>query len=493
MRSAPVRRTATILVVAGTTALGSAALADVDAAAQSQRAPRYFDGVDLPLPDGRAVLGQAPKPDPGLPTSRDELFGTKPAPGPAPAAEPPVSLTGFYDFLGAYTYAKPTHWSNAVNRLQLSAQGNFGRDVKWKIGGRVDVDAVYFSDSFYLPAVQKDQQFSSFWRETYIDFSTLGWDFRIGAQNIVWGDVVGFFVADVVSPRDLREFLLPTFDIIRAPQWAARAEYFHGDSHLELVWIPVPSFDNIGKPGADFYQQRLPSPTPASAAAPFQDPITPGKSLNNSNYGIRANTLVGGWDLAAFYYRSFSRTPTFYTLPGPSPALPVIFQPLYDRIWQVGATVNKDFGSVVLHAESVYTGGQSYASTDPLAPQGVVQRNTFDWVIGTDFALPREVRLNLQVFQRIYDGSDSTLVIQGGTWGASAQLAGKITAAWEPQILWIQTFGGGGGLIRPRLNWYPAKNTTVAAGLDIFTGPDNGFFGRFNNRDRVYTEVRFDF
>jgi hypothetical protein len=215
--------------------------------------------------------------------------------------------------------------------------------------------------------------------------------------------------------------------------------------------------------------------------------------MGNSAYGVRGNTVIGGWDLAAFYYRSFSREPTFYTLPGTSPTLPVIIQPLYDHIWQAGGTLNKDFGPFVLHAEGVYTGGRSYASTDPTAPQGVLQRDTFDWVIGTDFTLPHDIRLNVQAFQRVYDGSSNTLAVQAGSWGLSALLAAKITAAWEPQILWIQTFGGGGALIRPRLAWYPAKNTTVGLGVDIFTGPNDGFFGRYNNRDRVYGEFRYDF
>ena len=255
----------------------------------------------------------------------------------------------------------------------------------------------------------------------------------------------------------------------------------------------MPTFDNVGKAGSDFYPFRLPSPTTKADAAPFANPNKPAVNLGNSNYGVRGNTLLGGWDLAAFYYRSFSRQPTFYTLPGPSASLPVIIQPLYDRIWQVGGTANKDFGPVVFHAEAVYTNGQNYASTDPTAPQGVLERNTFDWVIGADFTPWRDARLNLQVFQRVYDGSAKSLVVQTGDFGASVQLAAKITAAWEPQILWLQTWGGGGALIRPRLNWYPAKNTLIGFGVDIFTGPDDGFFGRYNNRDRVYTEVRLDF
>jgi hypothetical protein len=439
-----------------------------------------------------ATVAQAQKPSTeGLPGSRDELFGTKPAA--APATDKPFALSGFYDFLGAYTYADPTHWSNAVNRFQLSAQGSVGANVKWKVGGRVDVDPVYASSDFYLPDVRNDQKFDAFWRETYVDFSAADWDFRVGAQNIVWGEVVGLFFADVVSARDLREFLLPSFDIIRAPQWAARAEYFKGDSHLELVWIPFQTFDNIGKPGSDFYPVRLPSPTPGSVAGEFLDPEKPSQNLGNSSYGVRANTLVAGWDLAAFYYRSFSTQPTFYRIPPVTSALPFAFQPRYDRIWQVGGTVSKDFGEVVGRAELVYTDGRSFASTDPVAPEGVLKKDTFDWIVSADFVLPRDAKLNLQVFQRWYSGGESTLVVQSGSFGASALISGKITPTIEPQLLWIQTFGGGGGLIRPRVNWTPLRNTVIGVGVDIFTGPDDGFFGRYNNRDRVYTEVRYDF
>jgi hypothetical protein len=33
----------------------------------------------------------------------------------------------------------------------------------------------------------------------------------------------------------------------------------------------------------------------------------------------------------------------------------------------------------------------------------------------------------------------------------------------------------------------------VGVGVDIFAGADDGVFGRYDNRDRVYTEVRYDF
>ena len=50
--------------------------------------------------------------------------------------------------------------------------------------------------------------------------------------------MVGLFFGDVVSALDLREFVLPDFETIRIPQWAARAEYFNSNFHADLIWLP---------------------------------------------------------------------------------------------------------------------------------------------------------------------------------------------------------------------------------------------------------------
>ena len=48
--------------------------------------------------------------------------------------------------------------------------------------------------------------------------------------------MVGVFVADVVSAKDMREFILPDFNAPRIPQWAARAEYFPHHYHVDRCW-----------------------------------------------------------------------------------------------------------------------------------------------------------------------------------------------------------------------------------------------------------------
>jgi hypothetical protein len=445
------------------------------------------DASETGLPDMRVARRKLVQADAGtsaLPSGAD---------GDA-AEEPTIRWGGFLEGLSAYTYSNPSHWSEAVARLQLTAQGELADEVKWKLGARVDVDPVYYFSNFYLDPVKRNQRLDFFYRENYLDFSAGDWDFRIGAQQIVWGEVVGLFFADVVSALDEREFLLPSFDIIRIPQGAARAEYTAGDSHLELVWIPIPAFDNIGKPGADFYPVPLPSPTPSQVAALYQDPTKPGHQLSNSSYGVRANTLVDGWDLAAFYYRSFSREPTFYRQVSDVADQPFTFQPRYDRIWQTGGTLSKDLSDFVLRAEAVYTYGQGYAVTDLSTPQGVVVRPTLDYILSAEWVLPGDTRVNVQGFQRIYfGGGGGDIAIKGDGFGASLFISTKLTSKLEPQLLWIQNFQHAGGLVRPRLNWAAAKNTTLGFGVDIFTGPTDGYFGRFNNRNRIYLEARYDF
>jgi len=404
-------------------------------------------------------------------------------------------LSGFVDEAIAYTYDSPARWSRAVTRLQLNLEGALGEDVKYKLSGRLDVDPVYYASNFYLDPVKKDQRFSAFWRENYLDFNAGDWVFRLGAQNIIWGEVAGLFFADVVSARDLREFLLPSFDILRIPQWAVRTEYFAGDSHFEAIWIPVPTFDNIGKPGSDFYSVPLsPRPTTAEAAL-FLDPTKPDRSLSNGNFGVRAGTLVSGWDLAAFYYRSYAVSPTFFRVATGNPASPFVFEPRYDRIWQVGSTVTKDLGSVVVRAEAVYAGGQRFASTDQTAPEGVVDRNTLDWIVSAEHPFESiDGRVNVQVFQRhFFGGSADEVALNAGDWGASLLISAKVTPQWEPSLQWIQTFGGGGAMIRPRLAWTPVQNLSIAFGVDIFNGDRNGLFGRYADKDRAYTEVRYSF
>ncbi len=444
---------------------------------------------------GSMALAQTPQvvqrnadvPKPDADTSRDALFGLD-----KPAAEKgqteSSSWRGYVQTEVARAYRDPGHWSKGRLRLDLNRQGQFSDQVKWKMGGRLDYDAAYDRSSFYPSQVRDDQRWGFALRENYLDIGAGDWDFRLGRQHVIWGEMVGLFFADVVSAKDMREFLLPEFDQLRIPQWAARASYNKNDTNLDLLWIPVPTFDNIGKPGADFY------PYPLPVQANYLGEAAPSRKLDNSNYGIRLSHLKNGWDVSGFYYHSVDAAPTFYRVGVPAaPAAPLLFQARHDKIDQFGGTLAKDLGSTVLKGEVVYTEGRKFNVTRLTQPDGLVKQNTLDYAIGLDFTPGTDTRLNLQAFQRVFFGHDPDIIPDKLESGVSIFVNSKVGRNLEAQALLVHSLNRRDWMLRPRVTWGFEKNWRLAVGADIFSGPQTGFFGRYNNADRIYAEVRYSF
>ena len=417
--------------------------------------------------------------------SRDALFGDDLPDSKKSAVPPTPSWRGFIQGEVARAYRDPEHWSKGRLRLELNRRGQFSENVKWVIGGRIDYDAAYDRSNFYPPEVRDDQRYEFMWRENYLDVTAGEWELRFGRQHVVWGEMVGLFFADVVSAKDMREFVLQEFGQLRIPQWAARAEYYKGNSKLELLWVPVPSYDNIGKPGADFFPHPLPVP------ASYLPEHRPARKAGNTNYGIRLSHLQDGWDVSGFYYHSVDASPTFYRVS--APGAPLVLQARHDKIDQLGGTLAKDLGIAVLKGEAVYTDGRKFSVTRATQPDGLAQQDTLDYALGLDFSFPDDIRFNVQFFQRAFFGHDPDIIPDRRESGVSLLLNGKPAHNVEAQALWIRSLNRSDWMLRPQLLWNFEKNWRLAVGADIFSGPVTGLFGRFDNNDRIYTEVRYSF
>jgi len=430
------------------------------------------------------------------PESMDALFGKEPAAAPTVEAATPtaassaVRLTGFYRNELAYTYAGDEHWSKFSNMLDLSATGRTASGIAWKLGGRVVYDPIYDLTDFYNGEVSDNQRFEAMVREAYFDYSKGDWDIRLGRQHIIWGEMVGLFFADVVSAKDLREYILPDFDVLRIPQWAARTEYFKGDFHAEAVWIPYMSYDKIGKPGADFYPFTPPAIPGSSSVIAGEDRPT---KLSDSAYGLRLSYLYNGWDLSGFYYTPLDPSAAFARLtPLPSPV--VTYQPIHRRIHQAGATLGKDLGPMVLKAEAVYTTDKLFSVSRLSDADGLVQQDLLDYIVGLEWSFPQETRFNLQFYQRWFPNHDPDIGPKKTESGFTVLLSTQaLNPKIEPELLLIHSLNRDDWLAKFKVTWRPGGNWQLRAGADIFSGPATSLFGEFDNQDRVYTEVRYSF
>lgn len=458
-------------------------------------------GHARPVPQAPATVDRQPISEQS-PKKIDELFLTPPAeatvqPPHAPlgttsaasaavAADVkptgmPVRLTGFYQNELAYTYGTPEHWSKFRNTLDLSATGRTQGGLPWKLGGRLAYDPIYDLTDYYNSAVREDQRPDAAVREAYLDIPAGNWDFRIGRQHIVWGEMVGLFFADVISAKDLREQALPEFDLLRIPQWAGRAEYFVGDFHAEAVWIPYMSYDDIGKPGAEFYPFTPPA---GSSIAGEKRPV----GLRDSGYGLRLSYLYKGWDLSGFYYSANDPAAAFIRL------TPTLYQPIHERIYQWGATLGKDLGPMVLKAEAVYTMDKLFNVSRPTDSDGLVKQELLDYIVGLEWSFPEETRFNMQLYQRWFPNHDPDIGPESTESGFSLLYS---TQAWHPRLesemLFIRSLNRNDWLAQIKATWRFDGNWQLAFGADVFGGSSGGLFGRFGEKDRLYTEVRYSF
>jgi len=424
--------------------------------------------------------------------SVDALFGDD-APAPQKAAKPavatPLRLTGFFENKIAYTYEDPDHWSLARNTLELSLDGGAG-GIDWKVSGRGVYDPVYEFENYYPHDVKEDQEFEATIRETYVDISRGDLDFRLGRQHIVWGEMVGLFFADVVSAKDMREMVLQEFDILRIPQWAARAEYFKDDLHAELVWIPYMTYNDVGKPGAEFFEVVLPESFPEDGLRYVQDQP---QGLDDGAYGARLTYLVNGWDLAAFYYNSRDALPAFARAISFDPRPLLTLTEVHERIDQAGATLAKDFGSFVLKSEAIYTSGRPFSVTDFSDSDGLVRQDLLDYVVGFEWAFADEGRFNVQFFQRWFPDHERAMIDDDLQSGASVLLTRRFATHWEPELLWITSVDHTDSMLRAKLTWLSGGRWSLGGGVDVFSGSPGGLFGTYDSRDRVYTELRVTF
>ena len=99
----------------------------------------------------------------------------------------------------------------------------------------------------------------------------------------------------------------------------------------------------------------------------------------------------------------------------------------------------------------------------------------------------------MQFFQRVFFDHDPDIIPDKRENGFSVLLNGKPGPDLEAQALLIRSLNRSDWLFRPQLLWYFERNWRLALGADIFSGPVTGAFGRYDQNDRVYTEVRYSF
>ncbi|MGH1374637.1 MAG: DUF1302 family protein [Cellvibrionaceae bacterium] len=337
-------------------------------------------------------------------------------------------------------------------------------------------------------------------RELYLDAEWFGAYWRLGKQQVVWGQADGLKVLDVITPQSFQEFILDDFDDSRIPLWMLNVEItLSDDSNLQLLWIPDTSYHELAEAGTAFEVTsplRVPQP-------PTQATITsitvnaadkPDHWLHDSDVGIRWSSFWKGWDLTANYFYHYRDSAVNYqTLIGEE----LFIQAQYQRSHLIGFTASNSFGDFTLRTEAGWY-SDSYHLSESLAHDsrkgGIEHSQEFSSVVGVDWQGLTDTFISVQWFQSFLSDyhSDITRDQQQQTITLLAE-RNFANETWTAKIQGQYSLNQQDQLWRFKLTHTLLSNLDLWLASDVFLGDSDGLYGQFDERDRVLVGFELGF
>lgn len=263
-----------------------------------------------------------------------------------------------------------------------------------------------------------------------LDFGKL-W-LRLGKQQIVWGEMFGGRIMDIINPLDLSwhwRFEPEEFENIRIPQWAARVVY--NIEQGAVTWLRdlyIEGFFNPGdisptvdpEPGSPWWHKAVPPRSASTYTYNEKD------RWGDDEYGFRLGGKIGPVFGTLNYLSLYSDAGIVSyaggpLVPGPPP-LPFPMDITYPSIDVYGMTLNYAFDfpiNTVITFEGTYIPDHPYQAKEDVfniwgipLNQGKLERDTWKYAIQLQrftFVFPRPanaMNIRLQLSQTIVEDPD---------------------------------------------------------------------------------------
>ncbi len=330
-------------------------------------------------------------------------------------------------------------------------------------------------------------------REFYLDAEWFGSFWRIGKQQVVWGQADGLKVLDVINPQSFREFILDDFDDSRIPLWMLNVEVpVAEDDILQLLWIPDTTYHELAEPGTPYQisSPRLIPDVPEGVPVNLLNPGKPDNMLTDSDFGLRYSSFRGGWDITANYLYHYADFPVLYQDLGTDG---INIQPEYERSHLIGGSLSNAFGDFTIRAEIGYS-TDTYHIAQDLAERGISNSPELASVLGLDWQGLSDTFVSVQWFQsHLFSYEPGT--VRERTENTVSFLFQRYFSneIWKLELLALRSLGTHDGVVRPKLTYTLRSNLDVWASADIFFGNEEGLFGQFNKADRILAGFRLGF
>lgn len=327
-------------------------------------------------------------------------------------------------------------------------------------------------------------------REAFVDIYFDNADLRIGKQVITWGQAEGAFITDIVSPKDMRSFILADFREIRKGVIALKGDYYLGPFTFEGIWLPI--FVNSSMPSSDSIWMR-PLPIPGLKTVE-PDPVEP-IFTNSEFFGkIRYFGPSISWELMGGYTWTDEPFIKGIIIPQNEALLD------YKRFGVAGGSISTVVGNTVLRGEAAAYFNKPFTRLlgGPPPTVEVKELHQIQTLVGIDFSflgIETSTQYLLSYVNNHVDGLieqgkkvkefDHTATFRMQKTFLESRLTVKLFSYVEIEPL--------NALIRPSLSYSIEDGLLVEGGLELFVGDANGTFGVYKDNSMGFLALRWYF
>lgn len=396
-------------------------------------------------------------------------------------------------------------------RLEIELPGNMSLTAI----GRVYTDAIDgldeddFSARSFGPATRPAEigdETELYLRELYIDAPVGPFLFRVGKQQVVWGQADGIRVLDQVNAVDYREFVLEDYADARIPQWIVNVEVPLGPTAIQLLFIPdatrhlVPGTNSLDPPQpfaptSSSFRPEIPANSARNLSVNLLSAERPDWNSSQWDAGAQLSATWSGWDLTLNYlYQTDDAAvvaygPARFALVNGRFVLLVEAGPVYKRRQLAGGSFSRAFGELTVRGELVYSFGQSHTTDFDIAltpHDQILQSDELFYVAGLDWYGIAGVLLSAQFFQTHILDCESAMI------RPKVETVATLIAqhrSFEDRLLlsamWFQGIRLGDGLGRTSARWRFSDQVSAWIGIDVFCGNKEGLFGQYKHASRA--------
>lgn len=323
-------------------------------------------------------------------------------------------------------------------------------------------------------------------KDFYLEFESGRVLWKLGKQQIVWGQLDGFKLLDQVNPQSFEQFILEDFDRSRIGLWSARLESTVAGTDIQIVYAPDSTVSYVPDQDALFAFQaprfRFGQAREASLELP-QTTVRSSNIVKDATYALRLSRYVSGWDLAAVAITGLDHTPVGNLIVENGLAQ---FHRLHKRRSLVGASAATSSGPVVFRNEIGLYPNRSFNVTEGNS-LGVVDRDQLTVAAALDYDGPGGLFLSVQfIYDRVLDAprsltrpdDDVLLSIFALKYFANETVKAE-ARLYAANGLFADA------LVSASLTYVASDALELSVGADLFMGDEGGIYGQFQDRDRV--------